>query len=419
MAAFVQQLLSNAAIASAIMQQMPHLALGGALIPPAGAVGAAAGTEGASRAGSATVVGAASSTQASAASPMALVRSAPVVQLGNRLGSSRASPLRVGSSTLQLSGSDVLPVALRPSSSAQPAVPAAPGPSSSVQLAAVSPVGMQQGMVVQQGGVQLGGAAAQLVQISPGQTVAPALSPAGGSRLKRPLAQSNSTNKTPKVGVVKPRQRKGQFIRKMVGARRASIIGSSRPVDTPEELSLYMELLPKYTRSTTTNWDGMARAFNEQVINNLTQRQAAGQQGLRLRIKTGKQLAKFDRVVAQEFCRRDAAGMLESLANIPPKPPTVSMGVQQVVDGLAALMRARTPGAGRGENAAPEAAEAAAAGTAAAAAAPKYKPKLKENKGNKQGEGRKKCGGCGQLPGPEGLHKHRHACAAYKQKHGQ
>ena len=135
------------------------------------------------------------------------------------------------------------------------------------------------------------------------------------------------------------------FIRGFMGAKRASILSTSRPIDTPEELRLYTQLLPLHTTGVTTNWDFMARDFNDVVCKQVKQNPVVGSQKPPLRIKTARQLAQFDRIVSQELCRREASGMMEALAGIPPQPPTVSMGAQQVVDGIAALMRARPAGA--------------------------------------------------------------------------
>ena len=64
---------------------------------------------------------------------------------------------------------------------------------------------------------------------------------------------------------------------------------------------------------------------------------------------------------------------------------------------------------------------APAAGSSAAGSVvqPKYKPKIKEGKGNRQGEGKKRCGGCGKgEPFPEGacMHTGRHALFKAKQQ---
>lgn len=57
-------------------------------------------------------------------------------------------------------------------------------------------------------------------------------------------------------------------------------------------------------------------------------------------LKSYENLQRFDRLLAQELCMRDAAHVLEAIVNIPcTNPPcAVPAGVQQVVNAFKVLM---------------------------------------------------------------------------------
>jgi hypothetical protein len=286
----------------------------------------------------------------------------------------------------------------------------------------------------------------------------PSVAPEEVPRLKRPLL-SNASAGARKVRVVKPAQRKG-FVRTNTGAKRATIIGSSSPISTLAEVKLFNQLLPLHTRGSRTNWDSMARDFNAEVLTQLTQQQKPGSQGNTLAPKTAPALAKFDRIMAQEFCLRDAAGMMEALANTPlqaasrlpvggrevvgimlelvanyNKPSTPHhQNTQQVETARAGAFAVHdaVPGAGRGGGGSNDNDDEGRSliRTADGSGSPQVGSKRKlaacdsrsikkaKTKCNKQGEGVKSCRACGMSgPFPDGLQQHRMGCAAYIAKH--
>ena len=200
------------------------------------------------------------------------------------------------------------------------------------------------------------------------------------------------------------------FIRDFNGARRATFSSLTSPIKTPAEVQLFNQLLPQHTRGTKTNFDAMARAFNDEVVHSLNS--PSPTQGGGLTPKTSRQLQKFDRLVAKEICSRGSMDMLLSLqgaVNNQPHPPPPS--VQNVVDAVQHLMQTATVQKGRDQ------------GPPATALASKaaYPSKAKENKGNRQGEGQKGCSQCSWRPGRDGttLYQHRATCEAYQNKFGK
>jgi hypothetical protein len=194
------------------------------------------------------------------------------------------------------------------------------------------------------------------------------------------------------------------FINQHNGAKRASFSSLTSPIKTQAEVQLYNTLLPQHTHGSKTNWDGMARAFNDEVIMDL--RSPSPTKGLLP--KTSKQLAKFDRMVAQEVCRTGAMDTLLALrgaANNQPIP--LAPNVQHVVNALQHLGTAADFQIMRAQAQAP-----------APASKPKYASKAKENKGNKQGEGKKGCRFCGWRPAEGGptLYQHRATCKSYQDR---
>ena len=88
----------------------------------------------------------------------------------------------------------------------------------------------------------------------------------GPSRLKRPLLQTSPVSPSSSAKRRKGSQRKGMFINQHNGAKRASFSSLTSPIKTQAEMQLYNTLLPQHTHGSKTNWDGMARAFNDEVI---------------------------------------------------------------------------------------------------------------------------------------------------------
>ena len=206
------------------------------------------------------------------------------------------------------------------------------------------------------------------------------------------------------------------FIREHVGARRATFTSSCSPIHTTAEVDLYSGLLPKHTRGCRTNFDTMARAYNNEVVHSLHQPQPVGEQGNHLCPKTARHLQSFDRTVAKELCRRGASGMMEALTRTAQQhSPSLTPGVQNVVDAMGMLMQAakrQRGGAVGGENAPP----------AAAALMPAYPSKRREDKVTRQGEGQKTCAACKSWRPSVGgvtLGEHRKQCSAYQQKYGE
>lgn len=107
-----------------------------------------------------------------------------------------------------------------------------------------------------------------------------------------------------KVGAAKPRQRKGMFIREHVGARRATFTSSCNPIHTTAEVYLYSDLLPKHTRGCRTNFDTMARAYNNEVVHTLHQPQPEGSRAITF---APRQLGTF-RLLTGRLPRSSACG---------------------------------------------------------------------------------------------------------------
>lgn len=190
------------------------------------------------------------------------------------------------------------------------------------------------------------------------------------------------------------------FIRQQNGAKRATFSSLTSPIRTTQEVQLFNHLLPLHTKGSKTNWDSMARDFNTELAHSVS----SNSMGTGLAPKTGRQLAKFDRVVAQQVCKGNTLEVLFGLqaagSNQPkPLPPSVQ-NVLDAVQHLTAAGQAQVPPA------------------PAMPTKPKYASKAKDNKGSRQGEGKKTCGGCGwgAQEGGIGLYEHRKTCAAYQAK---
>ncbi len=100
----------------------------------------------------------------------------------------------------------------------------------------------------------------------------PAILPHKTPRLRSPLQPTAAANQPlhtqdcgRKMGSSKPKQRKGLFIRQFTRARRATITSLCRPLTTQEEVALHNQLLPKQTKGSKTNFDEIARDFNNNV----------------------------------------------------------------------------------------------------------------------------------------------------------
>ena len=98
----------------------------------------------------------------------------------------------------------------------------------------------------------------QLPAAAPAQAALQGLYPtfavtAPDNRLKRRASAMASTGSGIGQGsakVSRPRQRKGKFIRDVVGARRATLSGLHKEISTVEEIALFQTLLPQHTRGT-------------------------------------------------------------------------------------------------------------------------------------------------------------------------
>ena len=179
-------------------------------------------------------------------------------------------------------------------------------------------------------------------------------------------------------------------------------------------MSLFNKLLPDHTRGTKTNFNNMSRAFNDEVVRQLREKQPAGGQGNLLTIRTAQHLQNFDRIVATETCRRLSAGMLEAISGLPSQQPSMCVNVQQVLNGLEVLKKASSSRQRGGQE--------NAAGTSGSGAPKAYASKAdpgKQATGSRQGEGKKGCRAFGWVKSQDGvgLWAHRKSCAAYQAKH--
>ncbi len=227
----------------------------------------------------------------------------------------------------------------------------------------------------------------------------------GPSRLKRPLELDTPLSSKKGKGS-QGSQRKSQWTRgAQSGAAKATLSNCSGPIKTPEEVQLFNQLYPLHTHGTKTNWPKMARAFNDEVIHNLSS--PSPKKGLLP--KTDRQLNAFEKVVTKEICRGASMDMLTSLLGAARNQPTpLPPNVQHVVGALQHLQASGDLQAKKNQVPAP-----------APPSKPKYASKAKTDKITKQGEGKKGCRPCGwrQVEGGPTLYQHRATCQAYQRAH--
>ena len=189
---------------------------------------------------------------------------------------------------------------------------------------------------------------------------------------------------------------------------------TSSHITNSDEVALFNKLLPDHTRGTKTNWDTMARAFNDEVIHSL---QVPDSQ---LSPKTAKQLAHFDRTVAKRLCQNQAMSMMTAInAASNQQAHPLSPPVQHLVSALDGMMAAARVSQSQGQqNMDPQAGASGAPSEEGRPAPPppayvsQFRSRAKEEGG--QGMGQKSCGGCGwRAKTGEKLTVHRAGCAAY------
>ena len=144
-------------------------------------------------------------------------------------------------------------------------------------------------------------------------------------------------------------------------------------------------LLDKRVRSTQSksiDFVTMAQIWNSEVIQSLQQEQQAGMQGVTLLPKTERQLRKFHHTVAQTICSRRGAAMAEALGNVASSSsPALAPSVQANLKVMQSLIAT-----------APNRVAPSAPPQASIVPTRKiFSSVKKDNKMNRQGEGKKKC----------------------------
>ena len=268
-------------------------------------------------------------------------------------------------------------------------------------------------------------AAGATSRLLPGSAGLPLASPTGESpamiqpgecsRLKRPLEPS-SPSSTAKKARGHHSQRKGMWTSQHNGVKRATFLSLAEPVDTPEELSLFDTLskLPQVKKGTDLDFVVMSRLWNEELVRSVQQQQEAGMQGVPIRPKTKRQLRDFHKKLTQAICSRRGAGMAEALSGLADfASPSMAPSAQATLGVMQKMMAMAKP---VGPSIPP-----APCSFAGAEQRRTFASKAKVIKSNKQGQGSKKCGGCGWSAAADGsgisLYKHRETCLPFIAKH--
>ena len=162
-------------------------------------------------------------------------------------------------------------------------------------------------------------------------------------------------------------------------------------------------------------------------------KQRLGEQGNKLHPKTSRDLSKFDRLMAQSLCSRNAAEVMEGLNGT--HTAAIPANVQSLMQALRQLASSRSVGCSAALTAdqdppppatpAPQVqavggssqgAQGAASQGAQGAAKAKKASTARQDKCNNMGEGLKSCKPCGwRQGGPDGklIYEHRGVCRAY------
>jgi hypothetical protein len=116
-----------------------------------------------------------------------------------------------------------------------------------------------------------------------------------------------------------------------------TVADMTRPVTTQDEIALFFQLHPQYTKNSKTDWAMMTREWNNRVTATLQQQHS--QQQPQLALKLAKHLQQFEKSVVMELARREACGLMQATESLVPAAP-VAATLEQAVSGLITTMLA-------------------------------------------------------------------------------
>jgi hypothetical protein len=208
------------------------------------------------------------------------------------------------------------------------------------------------------------------------------------------------------------RQKKGFFRNTLAASKRMTVADMTRPVTTQDEVALFFELHPQYTKNSQTDYNMMARQWNLRVTASL--QQSEQQPGQQLGLKLAKHLQQFEKTVVAELARREACALLQVTHSLLPAAPAAAT-IEQAVSGLfGTLMEKQRK---------KQEEQAAASALASMQSQQQQQPKLQKGKGTAgtghggRGVG-KTCSACADanIPGVPITQQHKRECKHFGRK---